>query len=247
MNRQTTISEYAFYIQSRIISEMKPIFSLNPKVLDLGCGNGGLVAEYRKNNIEAFGCDFRFKKGSEVESLSKKGLIRLLEDDPYRLPFEDNSIDIVVTDQVFEHIKDYPSTLAEIRRVLKPEGISLHMFPSRYKPIEAHVMVPFASIIQNYWWLWLWAHLGVRTESQDGLSAVERAKRNYEYLNDSTNYLTTKELKKYIGEYFETVHFCEIERLKYTRRGKYIYPIVKRIPFLGRVYSAFRGRIVYFE
>lgn len=43
------------------------------------------------------------------------------------LSFEDNTFDIVVSDQVLEHIEGDPFTaISEIKRVLKPGGIAIH-------------------------------------------------------------------------------------------------------------------------
>ena len=50
-----------------------------------------------------------------------------------RLPFEDDTFDLVASYEVFEHIPDVAAALEEIRRVLKPGGlayINIHLFPS---------------------------------------------------------------------------------------------------------------------
>jgi ubiquinone/menaquinone biosynthesis C-methylase UbiE len=50
--------------------------------------------------------------------------------DGTRLPFRDNSFDLVFSWGVFEHIADVPAVLAEARRVVKPEGrIFIIVFP----------------------------------------------------------------------------------------------------------------------
>lgn len=54
-----------------------------------------------------------------------------------------------------EHVLDYPSTVAEMRRVLKPGGCCLHIIPSRHVPIEPHVFVPLATILRSEFWLQL--------------------------------------------------------------------------------------------
>jgi len=45
------------------------------------------------------------------------------------LPFEDNTYDFVFASHVLEHIKDDEKAIAEIRRVLKPEGIAILPVP----------------------------------------------------------------------------------------------------------------------
>lgn len=49
------------------------------------------------------------------------------------LPFEDNSFDLVVSHEVFEHLPDMDSAAREVRRVLKPDGLTyifVHSFTS---------------------------------------------------------------------------------------------------------------------
>lgn len=53
--------------------------------------------------------------------------------DGVHLPLPDASIDLVVSHEVFEHIADVPAVLAEMARVLKPDGriyIYIHNFTS---------------------------------------------------------------------------------------------------------------------
>ena len=49
-------------------------------------------------------------------------ILRVISENPYRIPFDDNTFDIVFSDQVFEHVQDYPTAISEIKRVLKPTG-----------------------------------------------------------------------------------------------------------------------------
>jgi hypothetical protein len=48
--------------------------------LDLGCGNKSIIEEYRALGYEAFGCDFAFIEGLDVEILRTNELIRLIEE-----------------------------------------------------------------------------------------------------------------------------------------------------------------------
>jgi ubiquinone/menaquinone biosynthesis C-methylase UbiE len=214
------------------------------KILDLGCGNGNMVAEYRRAGYRAYGCDMAFKPGPHAAELARRGYIRLIERDCYRLPFEDREFDFVLSDQVFEHVQNYDETLAEHRRVLKPSGAGLHIMPSRFAPIEGHVFVPLATIVQSYWWLRLWAQLGVRTKAQQGMSAAERARRNAEYLRTSTNYLSKSELRRAFGRYFAEVRWVEHLFLKYSRRARMLHSLSALVPMVPDAYSTFRSRVV---
>ena len=60
------------------------------------------------------------------------------------LPFGDDTFDVVISDQVFEHVVPIEASVREIERVLKPGGVSYHHFPSRAVWREGHIGIPFA-------------------------------------------------------------------------------------------------------
>ncbi len=244
-----TIAYYRQRMQTQmgIIKDLGYDINKESVILDLGCGDGNLVHQYREQGMQAFGCDFRFKDGPFVEDQKSKGILKVIDPQTYQLPFEDNSIDFLVSDQVFEHVKDYPSTLNEIKRVLKPGGTSLHFFPSRYVVFEPHVHVPFASVIQKKGWLKMWASLGIKTEAQKGLGAAEIAERNYQYLTSQTHYLSKAQITKHCKTYFNNVRFCEDLFFKYIKRAPALYPLSKVAFFLPVIYSTMKTRVLFFS
>ena len=57
-----------------------------------------------------------------------------------KMPFEDNSFDVVFSEYVFEHLEEPDGAFQEIRRVLKPGGKLLVITPNlfSYKSLAAH-------------------------------------------------------------------------------------------------------------
>jgi ubiquinone/menaquinone biosynthesis C-methylase UbiE len=172
------------------------------RLLDFGCGAGERVEAFRRNGFDAVGCDLALPDDAP-------DTLRPIARDPYRLPYDDASFDRVYSITVFEHVMNYDLALAEIRRVLKPGGISVHVFPSRWKPIETHTYVPLASRFQSYGWLYLWAALGIRNEFQRGQSARETAAANAHFLRTETNYLTKRSLREQVLRHFAQCEFVE--------------------------------------
>ncbi len=50
--------------------------------------------------------------------------------DGVTIPFESARFDIVFSSHVLEHVKDLGALMREIQRVLKPEGVAIHVVPS---------------------------------------------------------------------------------------------------------------------
>jgi len=230
-------------VQLGVVRDLAYPITKHAKILDFGCGNGDLVVAYRHLGFDAYGCDLQFKEGPNALSLEVEERIRMIEE-PYRLPFANDSFDLVVSDQVFEHVRDFDCSFAEIHRVLKPSGLCLHTFPSRYSLIEPHVQVPLAGLIQCRPWLFMWALLSVRTPSQVGLNANEVSSANYDYLQRSTNYLTKVAIRDNAATYFRDVIFCEASYLKHSPVAFAAKRLGRFLPILGWIYSVLRMRVL---
>jgi len=61
------------------------------------------------------------------------------------VPWPDNTSDFVFATSVFEHVIDRETAYREVARVLKPGGCFLSKFPSKWKPTEPHMYVPFGA------------------------------------------------------------------------------------------------------
>jgi SAM-dependent methyltransferase len=217
------------------------------KVLDLGCGAGKLVQAARDNGYDFYGCGLGLRDAhTDAEpTLVARGILRDIDLDPYHLPFDDCTFDAVISDQVFEHVMDYPTTLREVHRVMKPGGAFLHIFPPRYMPIEPHVHVPLGTMLRQRWWLKTWAMVGIRNEFQTKMSAREATEANHTYLTSHTNYLTKRQLREQFGRYYTDVRFVEDAFLRNSPRGRKIAGLTKMLPFLPTLYSAVGSRVAF--
>lgn len=110
------------------------------RLLDFGCGRGGLVAAALEQGFEAFGVDVA-AWNLWTEGIAAPGRIALIPPDD-RLPFRDASFDIVTSNVVFEHLAHPAPALAELARVLRPDGLLLTLFPAREMWFEPHLMAP---------------------------------------------------------------------------------------------------------
>jgi SAM-dependent methyltransferase len=205
------------------------------RILDFGCGDGAFVSQCMAAGYDTWGCDVAIERD--------EGRLKAIIREPYSLPFEDDSFDFIVSHQVFEHVQRPEVACRELARILRPGGLSIHVFPSRHRLIEPHVYVPLASFYRSPWWLLLWAKLGVRNEYQVGLSSREAFDRNSDFLHDETNYLTRSEILHVFAAAFAEVRFIEYGLIKASGRipwiGKRLFGHV-----LARIYANFYQRIV---
>jgi len=116
----------------------------NARVLDFGSGDGALVSALREVGFDAYGADI------DEPGMTAQAGAHVYEIVAGRLPFADASFDAVCANQVFEHVADLEGALAEVRRVLKPGGAFLNVFPSLGVIREGHCGVPMAHWLQRW-------------------------------------------------------------------------------------------------
>ncbi len=84
------------------------------RVLDIGCGSSRIIQDLP----EAIGLDILLPKLRFLRDRHS----RLIQGSLLALPFRDGSFDSVICSEVIEHLPDCPQVLAEMTRVLRPEG-----------------------------------------------------------------------------------------------------------------------------
>ncbi len=202
------------------------------RVLDFGCGAGAMVESLNGRGFDAWGCDIVMNEPTDR--------LRLISADPYRVPFDDESFDVVLSDQVFEHVQDPDVAWAELRRVLRPGGVGLHVFPPRWRLREAHTYVPFGGAIESPRWFAAWARAGVRNEFQGDMAPAEVARANVEFTRAMTNYPTKSALRDHALAHFEEARFVEDALIACAPgRAARMAPLAR---LLGPAYSGLRSR-----
>lgn len=103
-------------------------------ILDIGCGDAGVAIAFAEHGARAAGIE-------PAPSSVQRGGIRarehgvdvdLREGMAEELPFPDTRFDLVLLDNVLEHVGDMHRTLAEVRRVLRPDGLLYLVTPKPF-------------------------------------------------------------------------------------------------------------------
>src|SRR3954470_18608074 len=105
------------------------------RVLDCGCGAGNYALEYARLGARTVGIEYQRDKLRSAPR-GTPGVL-LMAADASALPLASESFDVVVLNEVLEHVPDQRLVLAELRRVLTPGGRLVLMSPNRLYPFES--------------------------------------------------------------------------------------------------------------
>lgn len=117
--------------------------------LEIGCGRGAgakiILREFRPSRIHAMDLDLEMiGKANEHLSSADKQQVSLFVGDVSSLPVKTGSLDAVFGFGVLHHIPDWRSALAEVARVLKPEGVYFleELYPALYQNVVTkHILL----------------------------------------------------------------------------------------------------------
>lgn len=130
-------------------------------VLDIACGEGygsHLLADKARSVI---GMDLSEEVVQHASMKYAAPGLEFRQGDCTRIPLENNSIDMVVSFETIEHHDQHEAMLAEIKRVLRPDGLLVISTPERYflnelspQPNEFHVkelsLLEFAELMKLF-------------------------------------------------------------------------------------------------
>lgn len=230
-----------------VLRDRWPAMGPGARILDLGCGAGDMVRILRRRGHLAWGSDFEAPEGRDAD------LFLPMDPSTGRVAAGDGSFDVVVSNQVLEHAMDLPRTFQEIRRLLRPEGVSLHTFPSRWSLVEQHVNVPLGGVFRSRPYLWFWAKLGIRNSFQAGQGPGPVAALNFAYLRDHTNYPSQAGLQAAIRPWFQNPAWAEREFLAAyagtAGLSRWKHWAIRSMLFLHLegLYRLFRVRVIWLQ
>ena len=117
--------------------------------LDIGCSAGYVTVEISDLFQRMYGVEFDIHALRNRPADSRNA--RFVAGDAMSLPFHDNSIDVMICAQVYEHVPDDRRLISEIYRVLKPGGTDFFRGPNKLYPIELHYNLPFLHWLPEKW------------------------------------------------------------------------------------------------
>lgn len=114
------------------------------RMLEVGAGSGGISHYFGTDGV--MGWDVL---ALDVEDVRRaRGGYRFLLVEDTALPLADDSFDVVVSNHVIEHVggaAEQVRHLAELSRVLRPDGVGYLAVPCRWMLVEPHFRLPLLS------------------------------------------------------------------------------------------------------
>jgi SAM-dependent methyltransferase len=147
-------------IRSHELNRVRDLFAPAHHLLELGGGNGYQARELSRLSLQVESVDI------DPDGIWRERYFPVKRFDGYHLPFGDATFDIVFSSNVLEHVPDVERLLVDARRVMKPDGIAVHVVPSSAWRV--------ATLLTHYPWLLqrAWRRLMADRSRSDSPSSV---------------------------------------------------------------------------
>ena len=106
------------------------------RVLEVGAGVGLYLAHLADRASAAVGVEYEPERARRAQEVNPKAAVVNAANEA--LPFPEGSFDLVLSNEVIEHVADDRRSAAELVRVLAPGGRLVLFCPNRWYPVETH-------------------------------------------------------------------------------------------------------------
>lgn len=205
---------FEYYRSAKVIAFLdRAGVALTGRILDAGCGGGGMPLSLAEEASLVVGIDpaERFQQAG-VRLGEERGLTNLhfaLADGMY-LPFPDGSFDLVLSHAVIEHVADAPLYLREAARVLAPGGrmflstapylsfAGAHL-PRLKVPVPLHLIAGRGIAFSTFQFLARHAPWALKEPANEN-SFIQAARRGEKKFDDLLELVTVRRLRGQIQD-----------------------------------------------
>ena len=223
---------FEYYRSAKVIAFLdRAGVALTGRILDAGCGGGGMPLSLAEEAALVVGIDpaERFQQAG-VRLGRERGLTNLhfaLGDGMY-LPFPNGSFDVVLSHAVIEHVADAPLYLREAARVLAPGGrmflstapylsfAGAHL-PRLKIPLPLHLIAGRAVAFRTFQFLAQHATWALKEPANEN-SFIQAARKGEKKFDDLLELVTVRRLRGQITEAGFRIVREELHATKTVRR-----------------------------
>jgi len=176
----------------------------NDRILEIGCGIGSVVFELSGQGHDITGTDI---SGEAIAyGLKKYGDIKLQVQPAEDLQFEDETFDIVLSFDLFEHIARVDRHISEVYRVLRRDGFYLFQTPNKYSSAIFETL--YHKSLK-----WRRTHPSLHTPGQLRKRLAGHGFETQFVKMNPVNEFTLNKLRKKLGPFsgiFKHINFCRL-------------------------------------
>lgn len=114
--------------------------------LDLGCSIGHISAYLARNFGEVWGVDVDEAALKMAKRTYKERNLNFKISAENKIPFPRATFDVVIFNQIYEHVESPKKVFGEIKRVLKRGGVCFFGARNKYFVFDGHYPIPFLPI-----------------------------------------------------------------------------------------------------
>lgn len=127
------------------------------KILEIGCGEGGILLPFARKGCDVVGVDFDQKKISAAITIFKEegASGQFIAQDVFKLKELEHEFDLIICHDVIEHIPDKNEFIARCELMLKPGGSMFMSFPAWQMPFGGHQQMCKSRFLSHLPWFHL--------------------------------------------------------------------------------------------
>jgi SAM-dependent methyltransferase len=210
------------------------------KVLEVGCGEGGVLLAFVQKGCQGVGVDMDEARIAMAKDFMPveiaAGNIEMHSADIYDPLFEskfENAFDLIVLKDVIEHIHDQEKIMAQFKRYLKPGGHIYFGFPPFDMPFGGHQQVSSNRLFSKL----PWTHI-LPMSIYKAIMNTLGVKYPDQFIEVKETGISTSRFEKICQKLnYEFVHsrhyiFNPIYEYKFGLKPKVQFDFVRNLPFL---------------
>ena len=115
---------YLNHLRRSEIRDVLPLFPQRARVLEFGSGTGEQARFLAEQGFDVVALDLA------TSNYASERTYPVEDYDGHHIPLEDNSVDVIFSSNVLEHVENFEEICAEFQRVLRPNGFAVHVLPT---------------------------------------------------------------------------------------------------------------------
>jgi 2-polyprenyl-3-methyl-5-hydroxy-6-metoxy-1,4-benzoquinol methylase len=213
------------------------------RVLEIGCGEGGVLSAFIKRECIGVGVELheiRLQLASQIlknEIEEKK--ITFIAKDIYKVRVEElgGKFDVIIMKDVIEHIHDQKKLLLRLQDLLFPQGVIFFGFPPWQMPFGGHQQMckskllsklPYYHLLPKKIYKWVLLNFNEPTEDLLEIKDTGISIERFEKIVNETNYRVINKEHYLINP---------IYKYKFGWRARKQFSLVKKIPYLRNFFT----------